>query len=222
MGTTGGQMTRFLLDDGDRSRARSADDGYFKSGAVMTGCVVFAYCVHYALVMLQVMFKGASIKATDADSKAKALNGEERFMRVIRNDIETVPFAFMMFGISWMAVPVDKASAISTLTLAYTVVRFIYVVCCVTVGLPARMFAWLAGNAIVVCSGLYALAVVSSDAAAGSAAYAVVPVVSIIVAVATLCFIKDFDTGTHDAAEWTRAQSSAGDDDNRVYKSGGG
>lgn len=165
--------------------------------------------------MTAVAFKSAGIEASDADGKAKASAGEERFKRVAGNNVETVPFAFLMFGIAWMAVPVDKASAISTGTLAYTVVRFVYMVSAVTVGLPARMFAWLTANAIVIGTGVYAVVAVAGDTAGNSAAYAAVPLVSVVIAIATLCLVKDYDSGVHTAEEWNGKPAPNSE---RVYK----
>ncbi|GMF11081.1 unnamed protein product [Phytophthora lilii] len=96
----------------------------------------------------------------DADEKAvkKAVEDEMRWKRIIQNDLESMPLAFIIF---WSAIAVGVNPAITkTLMLAYTTARVGHTAV-YSMGMPrARMACWMAGVFCVVATALNSVAVV--------------------------------------------------------------
>jgi glutathione S-transferase len=95
----------------------------------------------------------------DADDKAikRAVEDEMRWKRIIQNDLESMPLAFVVF---WAAISVGVSPAITkTLMTAYTSARVGHTAV-YSLGMPrARMACWMAGVFCVVATAANAAAV---------------------------------------------------------------
>ncbi|KAF1794377.1 Membrane associated eicosanoid/glutathione metabolism-like domain [Phytophthora cactorum] len=86
----------------------------------------------------------------DMDEKAvkAAAEDEMRWKRIIQNDLESMPLAFVVF---W--------SAITTLLLAYTTARIGHTAVYSMVMPRARLVCWMAGSFCIVATALNSVAV---------------------------------------------------------------
>ncbi|KAG7378534.1 hypothetical protein PHYPSEUDO_009947 [Phytophthora pseudosyringae] len=96
----------------------------------------------------------------DTDEKAvkAAVEDEMRWKRIIQNDLESMPLAFVVF---WSAIAVGVSPAVTeTLMLAYTTARVGHTAV-YSMGMPrARMACWMAGSFCIVAAAANAAIVV--------------------------------------------------------------
>lgn len=89
-----------------------------------------------------------------------AVEQEDRWKRIIQNDLESMPMAFVVF---WAAI-VAKASptVVSGLLVAYTTARLAHTTT-FALGMPrARMISWMAGSFSILAGGITAIVSVLS------------------------------------------------------------
>ncbi|CAI5739791.1 unnamed protein product [Hyaloperonospora brassicae] len=91
----------------------------------------------------------------DMDEKAvkAAQEDEMRWKRIVQNDLESLPLAFIVF---WSAIAVGVApSVIKTLLLIYTAARVSHTVV-YSMAMPrARMACWMTGTFCIVAAALH-------------------------------------------------------------------
>ncbi|KAG6586906.1 uncharacterized protein IUM83_19636 [Phytophthora cinnamomi] len=94
----------------------------------------------------------------DMDEKAvkAAVEAEMRWKRIIQNDLESMPLAFVVF---WAAIAVGVSPSITkTLILAYTTARVGHTTV-YSMGMPrARMACWMAGSFCIVAAAANSVA----------------------------------------------------------------
>ncbi|GMF37768.1 unnamed protein product [Phytophthora fragariaefolia] len=90
----------------------------------------------------------------DMDEKAvkTAVEDEMRWKRIIQNDLESMPLAFVVF---WSAIAVGVSPSITkTLMLAYTTARVGHTVVYSMVMPRARMACWMAGSFCIIAAAV--------------------------------------------------------------------
>ncbi|KAG2766085.1 hypothetical protein JG687_00007040 [Phytophthora cactorum] len=95
----------------------------------------------------------------DMDEKAvkAAAEDEMRWKRIIQNDLESMPLAFVVF---WSAITVGVNPIITkTLLLAYTTARIGHTAVYSMVMPRARLVCWMAGSFCIVATALNSVAV---------------------------------------------------------------
>ncbi|KAF4040919.1 MAPEG domain-containing protein [Phytophthora infestans] len=99
---------------------------------------------------------GINVNKDEKAVKA-AVEDEMRWKRIIQNDLESMPLAFVVF---WSAITVGVSPAITkTLLLAYTVARVSHTAVYSLVMPRARMVCWMAGSFCIVVAALNCVAV---------------------------------------------------------------
>ncbi|KUF65425.1 hypothetical protein AM587_10009167 [Phytophthora nicotianae] len=94
---------------------------------------------------------------TDEKTIKAAAEDEMRWKRIIQNDLESMPLAFVVF---WSAITVGVSPAITkTLMLAYTAARISHTAVYSMIMPRARMICWMAGSFCIVTAVLHTVAV---------------------------------------------------------------
>lgn len=87
--------------------------------------------------------------SSDMDEKALkvALDNEQRWRRIVQNDLKSIPLAFLVF---WGAIQngVDPGLT-KTLMVVYTAARFGHTVAYASGAARSRMACWLSGTACI-------------------------------------------------------------------------
>jgi len=88
--------------------------------------------------------------ATNAD-----IENDLRWKRLVRNQLETVPFAFIVFYIATMTAQDPKTRmALIVVIVVYVFARWIYVICYAWALQPWRTLFWGIGNLCVFVAGI--------------------------------------------------------------------
>jgi len=125
---------------------------FFTLNAVLMFMAFIMFLSYYLVLHIQGYKSGQANARVPEDAD---IENDLRWKKLVRNQLETVPFAFIVFYIATMTAQDPKTRmALIVVIVVYVFARWIYVICYACALQPWRTLFWAIGNLCVFVAGI--------------------------------------------------------------------